>query len=561
MAKRKQRVEEEPRDLTPKEIRLRARDRERHRTLYLFAGAAIGLALLLIVAGAIYEFVYRPNSALAKVGDATIVTKDYWKRMRLERNQLQNQLVNLQQFQAQFGQQLFAQQIQQLQSTLASPSALAVQVLDQMLDEKVVAQQAATMGISVTDEEVEKALREEIAGSRGAVTESQATATTEAGVNATATATLWTPTPTPTIDASLNVTATATPLPTPEPIATRAILSDTGYTEGLKTLGDNLSNLNSVDLAQYKEVIRARLLAEKVSKAIGEEKVSTTAPQVHARHILINVITPTVEISGTNAITAPLTTNTTVTTTEAVTPTSAVTTTSAVSATNPATATAIITPTDIVTATTAVTVTTPVTVAETTTATAVLTASQQVTATALLTPSAGVTATTGITAANGLTGTESVTTTGAFTTPVAFPTPAPTPVSRTDAEAKALAENIRQQLINGGDFAALTAQYSDDSGSKVNGGDLDWFGKGRMVPPFEEAAFSLPIGQISEPIRSQFGYHLIEVLEKDENRPKDEQQLEQERREVYQTWLGEQKTAAKIERPDNVAELLPRDLQ
>ena len=97
-----------------------------------------------------------------------------------------------------------------------------------MIDEKIIAHEAEERNMAVSEEEVETALREEIARSRNSVTEPQATGTAEAGINATATATLWTPTPTPTIDASLNVTATATTMPTPEPPPPSAILSDTG---------------------------------------------------------------------------------------------------------------------------------------------------------------------------------------------------------------------------------------------------------------------------------------------------------------------------------------------
>jgi foldase protein PrsA len=116
-------------------------------------------------------------------------------------------------------------------------------------------------------------------------------------------------------------------------------------------------------------------------------------------------------------------------------------------------------------------------------------------------------------------------------------------------------------LLKGEDFAKLAAEYSDDPGSGPNGGDLGWFGKGRMVKPFEDAAFSLPLNQVSEPIKSDFGYHLIEVLEKDMTRQKDEGQLEQERSQAYQSWLQEQKTATPIDRPDDINALLPSDFR
>ncbi len=75
------------------------------------------------------------------------------------------------------------------------------------------------------------------------------------------------------------------------------------------------------------------------------------------------------------------------------------------------------------------------------------------------------------------------------------------------------AEDVLRQLKEGADFAELAQQYSDDPGSKENGGDLGFFTRGSMVPEFEEVAFSLEAGQMSELVRSQFGFHIIQVDE------------------------------------------------
>ena len=85
-----------------------------------------------------------------------------------------------------------------------------------------------------------------------------------------------------------------------------------------------------------------------------------------------------------------------------------------------------------------------------------------------------------------------------------------------EAEEEAVLAKARQTLERlraGEDFAALAAELSDDQGSRQAGGDLGFFERGQMVPPFEEAAFSLEPGAISEPVRSPFGIHLIEVEE------------------------------------------------
>jgi hypothetical protein len=81
----------------------------------------------------------------------------------------------------------------------------------------------------------------------------------------------------------------------------------------------------------------------------------------------------------------------------------------------------------------------------------------------------------------------------------------------TDAEALTKAQEVRKKIVDGADFAAVAAQESDDAGSKVKGGDLGSFRRGQMVGPFEQAAFTLKIGELSEPIKTQYGYHLIKV--------------------------------------------------
>lgn len=80
-----------------------------------------------------------------------------------------------------------------------------------------------------------------------------------------------------------------------------------------------------------------------------------------------------------------------------------------------------------------------------------------------------------------------------------------------DAEAKAKAEEIRQKLLAGADFAELAKTESHDQGSGARGGDLGAFGRGMMVPEFEQAAFTQEIGKVGPLVQSQFGYHIIVV--------------------------------------------------
>jgi foldase protein PrsA len=81
------------------------------------------------------------------------------------------------------------------------------------------------------------------------------------------------------------------------------------------------------------------------------------------------------------------------------------------------------------------------------------------------------------------------------------------------ADAKT-AEEVEAKLKGGAKFAALAKQYSTDPSSKEKGGELGFFSKGQMVPAFESAAFSQPIGVAGPPVKSPFGYHIIEVEEK-----------------------------------------------
>jgi peptidyl-prolyl cis-trans isomerase C len=81
----------------------------------------------------------------------------------------------------------------------------------------------------------------------------------------------------------------------------------------------------------------------------------------------------------------------------------------------------------------------------------------------------------------------------------------------TDAEALAKALEIRQKILQGADFAALALADSDDLISRSKGGELGFLKPGQMVPSFADAAFALPTGQISQPVKTPFGYHLIKV--------------------------------------------------
>ena len=126
----------------------------------------------------------------------------------------------------------------------------------------------------------------------------------------------------------------------------------------------------------------------------------------------------------------------------------------------------------------------------------------------------------------------------------------------TKAAAKTKAEGILKDLKAGKDFAAAAKENSQDPGSAVNGGDLGYFEQGQMVPPFEQAAFALKPGQMSELVETQFGYHIIKVAEHQDSRvvpleeatKQIEQYLQQQNRQSEtQAFVNTLKAKAKIE--------------
>jgi peptidyl-prolyl cis-trans isomerase D len=136
---------------------------------------------------------------------------------------------------------------------------------------------------------------------------------------------------------------------------------------------------------------------------------------------------------------------------------------------------------------------------------------------------------------------------------------------KSDAEKKALkakAEDLLKQLKNGADFAELAKKYSED-GTKDQGGDLGWFTHGQMVPEFDSAAFALKPKELSGVVTSQFGYHIIQVLEKDPAKLKPfeevKDQLAKEVRDQSVTdkmqMLGDQMHAALVQSPKSSEEV------
>jgi peptidyl-prolyl cis-trans isomerase D len=121
------------------------------------------------------------------------------------------------------------------------------------------------------------------------------------------------------------------------------------------------------------------------------------------------------------------------------------------------------------------------------------------------------------------------------------------------------AQDVLKRLSEGEDFAALAKELSTDTGSGALGGDLGWFGRGKMVPPFEEAAFTLKEGEISVPIKSDFGYHIIQVLGH-AMRPLSAQDFQTKKTTFFTEWLTKTKESYTITKDDVVIQaVVPSD--
>jgi peptidyl-prolyl cis-trans isomerase D len=136
-----------------------------------------------------------------------------------------------------------------------------------------------------------------------------------------------------------------------------------------------------------------------------------------------------------------------------------------------------------------------------------------------------------------------------------------------EAAVRQKAEEVLKEVKSGGDFAALARKYSEDDGSKANGGDLDYFTRGRMVPEFEKVAFTLEPGQVSDLVKSQFGFHIIKVIDKRPGATKPLDEVRSQIQDQLALQLADQKitdqAAQLASRIKDIADLEPvaRELQ
>ncbi|MFZ1043436.1 MAG: peptidylprolyl isomerase [Anaerolineales bacterium] len=406
-------------------------DRERRQTniiLFTFIG------LLVIVAGLIgYAILYntylQAREPVAKVGNVNITVSEWQARVRLQTQTLQNQYTMYQQYSQMFGMDL-TQQVQSIQDQLNNPTQLGQSVLDQMIDEELIRQEAAKRGITASKSEIDAAVQASFDYYPNGSPTPTITPTnvafptlspqTLALVTITPTPTLFvTPTSTPANNPSASsltptpaapATATGTPGPTETPFPTSTPYTLQGFQQTYQNSVTSYAKLG-ITADQLRALYEVNILRQKLMDVITAN-TPHSQDEVWARHILV--------------------------------------------------------------------------------------------------------------------------------------------------ADDATANTVRQRLVNGEDFAKVAAEVSTDTGTKDKGGDLGWFARGTMVPEFDAAAFTLKVGEISQPVKSQFGYHIIQVLAHT-TVPLDASAYQQAQQTAFNDWLTKARTDYKVVTYNNWQNLVPTE--
>ncbi|WP_455200973.1 SurA N-terminal domain-containing protein [Kaarinaea lacus] len=127
--------------------------------------------------------------------------------------------------------------------------------------------------------------------------------------------------------------------------------------------------------------------------------------------------------------------------------------------------------------------------------------------------------------------------------------------------AKKKAEDLHKQIVEGADFEKLAKEYSEDPGSKELGGDIGFFGTGSLDPFYEEAMFNLKVGEVSEPVKSAFGYHIIKLEEIREQKAKPFEEVRATLIAEFQQGIAERKYFELSEKLTNLAYEVPDSLE
>jgi len=411
-------------------------ERERQQTrMILFAFIGIVIIVIGLLAYGYLDVNYlQYRRTVASVGNVNFTVGEWQARVRMERGRLINQISTYQQYAQMFGLDT-TQQVQQLSSQLNNPTSLGQSVLDQMINEELIRQEAAKRGITASTEEVDKAIQESyryypngtptptitptpvtfptLSAETLKIVTITPTPTQYLTPTITPTATLdplASPTATPTIAPTFTPGPTATVTPTDTPIPTATPYTLQGFQDQYKQGVDALVKLG-LTADQIRQLYETNVLRDKLM-AIVTADTPHTEDQVWARHILV--------------------------------------------------------------------------------------------------------------------------------------------------KDEATAQAVEARLAKGEDFATVAKEVSIDTGSAAKGGDLGWFGKGAMVAEFEAAAFSQKVGEIGPPVKSQFGYHIIQVLAH-ENVPLDATAYQQAQQTAFNDWLKTLRDTYKVKTYDIWQTIVPTD--
>jgi peptidyl-prolyl cis-trans isomerase D len=293
-----------PVTLTRKQHSRVERERTMQRRLLIGTIAVAVVVVGLIVYGLIDLNVLQPRRPVARVNDASISLVDFQKAVRYQRFQLLGNYVQVSQQAQLFGsdpqfKQYFDNQLSQFQTQLTDAEGLGRQVLNNMIDDQIIRQEAAKRGITVSKEEVDARMHDNFGYFPNGTPTPTLTPTPfptdvippTATINPTVMA-LWTPTPTLTPTATLEPTATATPGPsatpaltsTPRPSATPLTIE--GYQQRVVSYTADLNKFTQLDESELRYFVEAGLYREKVLKAVTAD-VPTSEEQILARHILV----------------------------------------------------------------------------------------------------------------------------------------------------------------------------------------------------------------------------------------------------------------------------------
>lgn len=403
-------------------------DRENTQRRYILLGTVIiALLVLLTIGYGILDSLYLKGiRAVAKVDGQTITVRDFEGQVRYQRYNLVNQIATFKQYG-----EYFSSYVTQYQSYLDNSEQLGQDILDRMVDDAVIAQEAKKLGVSVSNDELEAKLEEGFSYyPNGTPTPTLTPTSFATGTPGPTQMALVPPTATPgptdtptqpaetaapTTEPTTAVTPTTGPSPTPEatwtPYPTPTAITQDGYKQ---MYSDYLAAISQYDISEtvLRNLYRANLLKEKMFE-LKTADTASVQEQVWARHILV----------------------------------------------------------------------------------------------------------------------------------------------ATQEEAQA----VLDRLAKGEAWDAIAAEVSIDTSNNTTGGDLGWFPRGVMVKEFEDAAFSLKIGETSQPVQTENGFHIIQVIDHQQDRPLTSSMLDTLKQALWSAWLKEAKAGKTIETFDLWKTVVPTE--